>query len=55
MILANKGIIPPKELQHDKYLRDTWGNTVEFYLNRNGIDVPNEWKCDTNIFVDGYN
>lgn len=32
MYLAQKGIIPPKEFQHDKYLKDSNNNTVYDYL-----------------------
>ena len=28
MLLARQGIVPPKEWQHNKYLRDRNGNTV---------------------------
>jgi len=35
IILAYKGIIPPKEWYHDKYLCDKDCHTVAYYLLKN--------------------
>lgn len=40
MYLAINGIIPPKEWEHDKLLKDSYGNTVAIYLSEKGIVPP---------------
>ncbi len=46
MLLAQKGVIPPKEWYHDPKLYNTYGNTVAILLLKNGKEVPEEWKYD---------
>ena len=40
MILADNGIIPPKEWEHNKKLIDEDGNTVGILLASNGVIPP---------------
>ena len=40
MILADSGIIPPKEWEHDKKMTDEYGNTVGILLAENGVIPP---------------
>ena len=44
MLLAKKGIIPPKEWYHDPSVCDNFGRTVAKLLDRNEIDIPEEWR-----------
>ena len=44
MILAYNGIIPPKEWIHDKMLCNIYGDTVQYLLHRNNIEIPEEWR-----------
>ena len=47
MLLAEKGIIPPKEWHHDPTLFDKYiGFTVAIYLIENNLEVPEEWRYD---------
>ena len=46
MYLAEKGIIPPKEWQHDPNIKDKWGKTVAYHLKYNNLPIPNEWYDD---------
>ncbi len=46
MLLASKGIVPPKEWYHDPKLTNNNNKTVEYYLNRNNITVPDKWKVN---------
>ena len=47
MLLAEKGIIPPKEQHHDHELYDNhYGFTVAIYLIENNLEVPEEWRYD---------
>ena len=32
MNLISKNIVPPKEWEHDKYIKDYYNSTVEYYL-----------------------
>ena len=43
MLLANKGIIPPKEWYHNSRLLNNDHNTVAMHLASNGIIPPKEW------------
>ena len=47
MYLAEKGIIPPKEWQHDPNIKDKWGKTVAYHLKYNNLPIPNEWYDDS--------
>ena len=49
MILASKGIIPPKEWRHDPLLKDKNNNTVAIILSSKGIIPPREWMHDINL------
>ena len=49
MLLAKKGIIPPKEYYHDPNIKNNDGDTVAILLARNGIIPPKEWHHDPNI------
>ena len=49
MILAIKGIVPPKEWNHDPLLKDRNDNTVAIILSSKGIIPPKEWMHDINI------
>lgn len=46
MILALNNIIPPKQWEHDKYLKGDNGQTVEDCLIENLNEVPEQWKTD---------
>jgi len=52
MLLANNGIIPPKQWLHDPKLCDIDGNTVAINLLKNKIDVPEEWRYDSTYKFD---
>lgn len=43
MYLAQNGIIPPKEWQHYRYLRNNAGETVAIILAKYGIIPPKQW------------
>ena len=43
MLLASKGIIPPKEWIHDPNIRNFKNKTVSDLLKEKHIPVPNEW------------
>ena len=40
MILAENGIIPPEEWEHNPYIKDISNDTVAMYLARKGIIPP---------------
>ena len=40
MTLAWKGIIPPYKWEHDPNIRNNYGYTVEHFLIRKNIEVP---------------
>ena len=40
MILAQKGIMPPKQWEHDPLLKDQNDNTVAIILSSKGIIPP---------------
>ena len=40
MMLASKGVIPPKEWEHDSKIYNKSGNTVATILLKKNIDVP---------------
>ena len=44
MILAEKGIIPPKEWYHNPLLKNKYGKTVASILINKGILPPKEWE-----------
>ena len=43
MILIIKGIVPPKEWQHDPNIKDKYNHTAAYYFKLNKMPVPNEW------------
>ena len=43
LILAYNSIIPPKEWEHDKYIRIKWFGTVAKILSYEGIIPPQHW------------
>ena len=43
MYLAEHGIIPPKEWQHDPNLKNNYNDTVAMILANNIIVPPPEW------------
>ncbi len=47
--LASKGIIPPKEWEHDATIKNTYGSTVAHSLARKCIVPPKEWYHDPSI------
>ena len=49
MILASKGIIPPKEWYHDPKLKNNDNKTVALLLIFKCETLPNEWLYDINI------
>lgn len=49
MILADKGITPPKEWHHNPTLSDEWGYTVAMTLSSKGITPPKEWLHDPTL------
>ena len=46
LILAEKGILPPKEWEHDYNIKDDDGFTVEDYLEEKRLPIPNNWIRD---------
>ena len=44
MLLAENGIIPPKEWYHEPKLKNQFGNTVAMLLAWKGIASPPEWR-----------
>ena len=46
MILADKGIIPPKEWLHDPILKNDFEDTVAMILSCEGVIPPKEWYHD---------
>ena len=53
MLLADHGIISPKEWQHDPLMRDANDCTVAMILASAGIIPPKEWEHDK--FIKYYN
>ena len=49
MILAENEIIPPKEWEHDKLLKNNFGSTVAILLSWKGIIPPKEWMHDIDM------
>lgn len=49
MILANNGIIPPKQWHHDPLLKNSDKETVAKILINRKIMPPREWMYDYNI------
>ena len=43
MILASNGIIPPREWEHDKFMKDSENYTVAELLSYQGIVPTKEW------------
>ena len=43
LILASKGIIPPREWNHNKQFYDCDNYTVEMYLKDYKLPIPNNW------------
>ena len=43
MLLAENGIIPPREWIHNPKLKDSFGWTVAMRLASSGIIPPEEW------------
>ena len=46
MILADKGVIPPRNCNHDCNIVDYNEYTVEYYLNKSKLPIPNHWYTD---------
>ena len=44
MILASRGIIPPKEWYHNRLLCNNIHHTVAYYLIRSYMLPPKEWE-----------
>lgn len=51
MLLAYKGIIPPKEWNHDPNIKNKKNKTVADILKENHIPLPNEWYDDKMKYV----
>ena len=49
MLLASKGIIPPKEWNHNPNIKNNDGLTVAMELAYNGKNIPKEWEHDPEI------
>ena len=49
MLLAEKGLIPPKYFEHDPNIKNINGETVAILLADYGIIPPKEWCHDPNI------
>ena len=43
MMLASNGIIPPKEWEHNKFIKDEYNRTVAEILSYRGIVPPQHW------------
>ena len=44
MLLAQGGMVPPKQWCHDSSLKNVKNYTVAFYLRKSGTKVPPEWN-----------
>ena len=41
--MAMKGIIPPNEWNHDPNIKNNDCFTVEYYLRKHKLPIPNNW------------
>ena len=51
MILASKGIIPPREWMYNQIVKNKYNRTIKDYLLNNKLPVPYHWhENDMDIF-----